>query len=131
MAAVELGNASDTGLPPGVVTLYQQTGARGAVYLGDARLTALAVGDKRLLSFALDDKVTVDRTAPTVQVSIPSTTPSLAPQVRVTAQDLNSLTGAQVRLKNLYVRQIPKSGREPADVLNYLGIETKQVLAAV
>jgi transketolase len=40
-------------------------------------------------------------------------------------------SGAQVRLKNLYVRQIPKSGREPADVLNYLGIETKQVLAAV
>jgi transketolase len=39
--------------------------------------------------------------------------------------------GAQVRLKNLYVRQIPKSGREPADVLNYLGLETKQVLAAV
>ena len=63
MAAVELGNASDTGLPPGVVTLYQQTGARGAVYLGDARLTALAAGDKRLLSFAVDDKVTIDRTA--------------------------------------------------------------------
>jgi transketolase len=40
-------------------------------------------------------------------------------------------SGAQVRLKNLYVRQIPKSGREPADVLNYLGLETKQVLAAV
>jgi hypothetical protein len=62
-AAVEHANASDTGLPPGVVTLYQQTGARGAVYLGDARLTALAAGDKRLVSFALDDKVTVDRTA--------------------------------------------------------------------
>src|SRR4051794_32289397 len=40
-------------------------------------------------------------------------------------------SGAQVRLKNLYVRQVPKSGREPADVLNYLGLETKQVLAAV
>jgi hypothetical protein len=62
-AAVELANTSDTGLPPGVVTLYQQTGGRGAVYLGDARLTALAAGDKRLLSFAVDDKVTVDRTA--------------------------------------------------------------------
>jgi len=60
LAAVELTNAGDTGLPPGVLTLYRQ-GADGAAYLGDARLAALPAGDKRLLSFAADTKVTIDR----------------------------------------------------------------------
>ncbi|MDB5305467.1 MAG: Transketolase central region [Phycisphaerales bacterium] len=40
-------------------------------------------------------------------------------------------TGAQIKLKNLYVHQIPKSGREPQDVLDYLGLGAKQILAAV
>jgi transketolase len=40
-------------------------------------------------------------------------------------------TGAAVRLKNLYVRQIPKSGREPGDVLDYLELGVKAVVAAV
>jgi transketolase len=40
-------------------------------------------------------------------------------------------TGAKVTLKNLHVRQIPKSGREPDDVLNYLDLGQKAILAAV
>ena len=40
-------------------------------------------------------------------------------------------SGAQVKLKSLYVHQIPKSGREPADVLDYLGLGVKQILAAI
>lgn len=40
-------------------------------------------------------------------------------------------SGAQVKLKNLFVHQIPKSGREPAEVLEYLGLATKQIVAAV
>lgn len=62
LAAVELTNNSGTGLPPGVLTLYQQNPDRGALYVGDARLAALPTGDKRLLSYAVDNKVTVDRT---------------------------------------------------------------------
>jgi hypothetical protein len=61
LAAIELTNKSDTGLPPGVLTLYQQSPERGALYLGDARIGALPLGDKRLLSYAIDGKVTVDR----------------------------------------------------------------------
>ena len=61
LAAVELTNDSGTGLPPGVLTLYQQGAGDGALYLGDARLAALPAGDKRLLSYAIDNKVTVDR----------------------------------------------------------------------
>ncbi len=61
LAAIELTNKSDTGLPPGVLTLYQLNAEQGALYLGDARLAALPAGDKRLLSYAVDGKVTVDR----------------------------------------------------------------------
>ena len=39
--------------------------------------------------------------------------------------------GNPVKLKSLYVARIPKSGREPDDVLNYLNIGTKQILQAV
>ena len=37
----------------------------------------------------------------------------------------------EFELKHLYVSQIPKSGREPDDVLNYLSLGSKQILAAV
>src|SRR5215469_511037 len=66
LAAIELTNAADTGLPPGVLTLYQQA-ERGAEYLGDARLSATPVGEKRLLNYAVDEKVAVDRTVGTRQ----------------------------------------------------------------
>jgi len=39
--------------------------------------------------------------------------------------------GAQISLQNLYVSQIPKSGREPSDVLDYLHLGTKAILQAV
>jgi hypothetical protein len=60
LAAIELTNNGDTGLPSGVLTLYQQ-GGYGAAYLGDARLSTFPVGDKRLLSYAVDQKVALDR----------------------------------------------------------------------
>ena len=40
-------------------------------------------------------------------------------------------TGSDVKLESLVVHQIPKSGREPDDVLIYLGLGMKQILAAV
>jgi transketolase len=39
--------------------------------------------------------------------------------------------GAGIKLKALFVRQIPKSGREPEEVLNYLGLGVKAILEAV
>ena len=63
LAAIELTNKSETGLPPGVLTLYQLNAGKGALYLGDARLAALPAGDKRLLSYAVDGKVTIDLTS--------------------------------------------------------------------
>jgi len=39
--------------------------------------------------------------------------------------------GSGVKLKALFVRQIPKSGREPQDVLDYLQLGFKAIVAAV
>lgn len=62
LAAVRLTNDSGSGLPPGVLTLYQRSAPSGAVaYVGDARLDTLPVGEKLLVSFALDQKTRVDR----------------------------------------------------------------------
>ncbi|MGL4963712.1 MAG: DUF4139 domain-containing protein [Inquilinus sp.] len=60
LAAVDLKNDGQTGLPPGVLTLYER-GAGGVSYVGDARLGALPAGESRLVSFAVDQKVTVER----------------------------------------------------------------------
>ena len=40
-------------------------------------------------------------------------------------------SGDDITLKNLYVSQIPKSGREPQDVLDYLDLGVKAILEAV
>jgi hypothetical protein len=61
LAAIAVTNDGETGLPPGVLTLYEQSAAGGAIYLGDARLVAFPPGEKRMLSYAVDAKVTVDR----------------------------------------------------------------------
>ena len=62
LAAVEMTNGGDSGLPPGVLTIYEDSAAvKGTSYVGDARLPALAAGEKRLVTYALDSKVTVDR----------------------------------------------------------------------
>jgi transketolase len=39
--------------------------------------------------------------------------------------------GDDVKLKNIFVDRIPKSGREPDDVLNYLDLGAKAILQAV
>jgi hypothetical protein len=61
LASVRLGNDTESGLPPGVLTLYERN--EGATYVGDARLASLPAGDERLLSFAVDRKILVDRTS--------------------------------------------------------------------
>jgi len=67
LASVRLTNDGETGLPPGVLTLYE-TGAGGAGYVGDAQLSTLPTGDERLVSFALDQKALVDREVKQSQV---------------------------------------------------------------
>jgi transketolase len=40
-------------------------------------------------------------------------------------------SGDDVKLKNIFVNRIPKSGREPQDVLDYLDLGAKAILQAV
>jgi len=67
LASVRLINDGETGLPPGVLTLYDK-GETGAGYVGDAQLSTLPTGDERLVSFALDQKALVDREVKSSQV---------------------------------------------------------------
>ena len=61
MAAVRLGNDGETGLPPGILTIYERDKAGLVAYVGDARLSSLPIGEHRLLAYALDEKITIER----------------------------------------------------------------------
>ena len=62
LASVRLLNDGASGLPPGILTLYERSSGTGLVsYVGDAQMSALPAGEERMLSFALDQKVTVLR----------------------------------------------------------------------
>ncbi len=62
LAAVELTNDGETGLPPGVLTLYEESQMlSGTSFVGDANLAVVPRGDKRMVSYALDSKTTIDR----------------------------------------------------------------------
>ncbi len=56
---MRISNAGKSGLPPGIVTTYQQ-GDEGVVYVGDSQLSDLPAGDYRLLSYALDQKTLIE-----------------------------------------------------------------------
>lgn len=63
LAAVEIKNDGETGLPPGVLTLYEESELlKGTAFVGDAQLAVLPQGDKRMVSYALDSKTIIDRT---------------------------------------------------------------------
>ncbi len=61
LAAIRLTNDGETGLPPGILTLYERDKANAVSYVGDARLSAFPTGETRLLPYALDEKITVER----------------------------------------------------------------------
>ncbi len=63
LAAVEIQNDGDTGLPPGVLTLYEESALlKGTAFVGDAQVPVMGQGEKRMVSYALDSKTTISRT---------------------------------------------------------------------
>jgi hypothetical protein len=60
LAAVSLYNDTQTGLPPGIFTLFEQTEG-GLRYSGDAELATMPAGETRLVTFALDPATKIDR----------------------------------------------------------------------
>ncbi|MEO8560360.1 MAG: hypothetical protein ABI439_14910, partial [Rhodospirillales bacterium] len=68
LAAFELRNDGDSGLPAGIVTIYERGGKPGEnSYVGDARLSGLPAGDMRLLSYAIDNKTIIEREVKTAR----------------------------------------------------------------
>jgi len=62
LAALRVKNTGKTGLPPGIVTLFDENSNNGAShFVGDAKLPVLPKGEERLISFALDTKTLVDK----------------------------------------------------------------------
>ncbi len=59
LATVILTNDGESGLPPGVITLYERGAGGGVAYVGDAQLSVLPAGETRLISYALDQKVAI------------------------------------------------------------------------
>jgi hypothetical protein len=62
LMSVNLTNDTESGMPPGIVTLYDTRGGK-TVYVGDASMGTLPTGESRMLSFALDQKTVVDQTS--------------------------------------------------------------------
>ncbi len=67
MAAVRVTNDGDTGLPPGILTIYERDKGGAVAYVGDGRLSNVPTGDKRLIAYALDEKITIEREAAQTQ----------------------------------------------------------------
>ncbi|MPZ33733.1 MAG: DUF4139 domain-containing protein [Rhodospirillales bacterium] len=63
LAAIRLTNDGDSGLPAGLITLYERDKAGYVAYVGDARLSGFPVGETRLLAYALDEKIVIERDA--------------------------------------------------------------------
>jgi len=63
LAAIRLTNDGDSGLPPGIITIYERDKAAYVTYVGDARLSGFPVGETRILAYALDEKIAIERDA--------------------------------------------------------------------
>lgn len=60
LSAVALTNDTKASLPPGILTLFEQT-ANGLRYTGDSELALMPDGETRYVTFALDPATTIDR----------------------------------------------------------------------
>ncbi len=62
LAAVKLKNEGETGLPPGILTLFEQGGAqKNILHVGDAEMPMVPKAEDRFISYALDTKTKVEQ----------------------------------------------------------------------
>lgn len=60
--SVSVMNASNSTLPPGILTIYNQGVSGNSIdFVGDAQMAFLPKGEKRMVSYALDQKTKIDR----------------------------------------------------------------------
>ena len=62
LAAIEMVNNGETGLPPGILTLYEQSGPlKSTLHVGDAEMPMVPKSETRFISYALDTKTKIDQ----------------------------------------------------------------------
>ena len=62
LAAIEMVNNGETGLPPGILTLYEQSGAqKSTLHVGDAEMPMVPKSETRFISYALDTKTKINQ----------------------------------------------------------------------
>ncbi len=62
LAAVRFKNDGKSGLPPGILTLYEESKSfKGNHFVGDAQMPVIAKGEERMITYALDSKTNIDR----------------------------------------------------------------------
>ncbi len=62
LAAVLISNDGETGLPPGILTLYEESALlKGTSFVGDAQMPVIGAGEERMISYALDSKTKINR----------------------------------------------------------------------
>ena len=60
--SVSVENKSNSTLPPGILTIYQQASDNAPMdFVGDAQMAFLPKGEKRMVSYALDQKTKIER----------------------------------------------------------------------
>lgn len=68
LAAVRIKNDGQSGLPPGILTIYEENKAIGGTnFVGDAQFPVLSKGEDRLIGYALDSKTQIDRKESSLQ----------------------------------------------------------------
>ncbi|AWK86419.1 DUF4139 domain-containing protein [Azospirillum thermophilum] len=109
LAAVRLDNDTGGALPPGVLTLFDQTAA-GAAFVGDARMATLPAGEKRMLSFAVDQDLTIDRAERPDETLSRATLADGVLQLTVTERQTTTYTLAGAREDRSVVIEHPRRG---------------------
>ncbi len=66
LASVKITNDGNSGLPPGILTIYEDSNSK-VNFIGDAKLPVLSKGDDRLVSYALDSKTTINKEVKNIQ----------------------------------------------------------------
>lgn len=125
MATARIENTAGTGLPPGVLTVYERDAETGLVsYLGDARLDALPAGESRLLAYALDQAVTVDRRQLSDQALTRATLADgvLRRQIRARQATVYTIEGAANRDSTVLLDH-PRPGGDWAPAFDTDGVE--------
>jgi hypothetical protein len=104
LAAVQVRNEGDSGLPAGIVTAYENSADGTMNFVGDAQLTLVSKGTSKFVTFALDTKTDIRREDKGV---IPTTL----------GKAVNGVLTATTRSKRTFTYEITAPSDEDREIL--------------